>query len=116
MQTEPGRSSRRPEETTRLCSAAGENGALAFSSQIKPSWPAVLNMRSKLVGIANKTRNREETTKSAKKSHLSSDDVVEQDCLVLFNNNEHEPMLLSVGVWKELPVMYSIGHVGLDHG
>jgi hypothetical protein len=53
----------------------------------------------------------------AKKSHLSSrDDVVEQDRLVLFNNNEHEPMLLSVGVREELPVTCSIGHVGLDHG
>jgi hypothetical protein len=36
--------------------------------------------------------------------------------LVLFNNNEHEPMLLSVGVLVELPVMCGIGHVGLDCG
>jgi hypothetical protein len=76
----------------------------------------VPNEQSKLVGIANKTRNREETTKNAKKSHLSSDDVVEQDRLVLFNNNEQEPMLLSVGVREELPVTCSIGHVGLDRG
>jgi hypothetical protein len=41
-------------------------------------------------------------------SHLSRDDVVEQNRLVLFNNNEHEPMLLSVAVWMELSVTCSI--------
>ena len=85
---------------------------MTFPSQIEPSGPAVPNEQSKLVGIANKTRNREETTKNAKKSHLSSDDVVEQDRLVLFNNNEHEPMLLSVGVLVELPMTCGTGHVG----
>mgnify|MGYP000630072090 CR=1 FL=1 len=33
-----------------------------------------------------------------------------------FNNNEHEPMLLSVGVQEELPMTCSIGHVELDRG
>jgi hypothetical protein len=37
--------------------------------------------------------------------------------LVLFNKNEHEPMLLSVGVREELPVTCIISHVGgLDRG
>jgi hypothetical protein len=40
--------------------------------------------------------------------------MVEQDRLVLFNNNEHKPMLLSVGVRKELPVTCSIGDLRLD--
>jgi hypothetical protein len=56
----------------------------------------VPNKRSKVVGIANDTRNREETRKGCKKeSNLSRDDVVAKDPLVLFNNNEHQPMLLS---------------------
>jgi hypothetical protein len=40
--------------------------------------------------------------------------LLEQDRLVLFikNNNEHEPMLLSVADWMELPVTYSIGDDG----
>ena len=102
--------SRRPVETTRWWSAAGENGTLADPSQIEPSGAVVLNERSKLVGMADKTRNREETRNAKKRGHLSSDDVVEQCRLVLFNNNEHEPpMLLSLAVRMELAVTCSIG-------
>ncbi len=74
---------------------------MAVPSQFKPSGPAVPNKRSKVIGIANETRKGEETRKRCEKeSHLSRDDVVEQDQLVLFNNNELEPMLLRQFGWN----------------
>jgi hypothetical protein len=44
------------------------------------------------------------------RGHLSSDNVVEQDRLVLFNNNEHEPMLLSLAVRMEQPQACDVQH------
>jgi hypothetical protein len=50
--------SRRPVETTRWCSAAGENGMLAVPSQIKPSGLVVPNEQSKLAGIADNNKEQ----------------------------------------------------------
>jgi hypothetical protein len=43
-----------------------------------------------------------------KRGHLSRNNVVEQDRVVLFNNNEDELMLLSLAVPMELPATCSI--------
>jgi hypothetical protein len=43
-----------------------------------------------------------------KRGHLSRDNAVEQDRVVLFNNNENELMLLSLAVPMELPATYNV--------